>query len=126
MGKSKSPRPTDAELEILRVLWDRGPSTVREVHDKLNRSREIGYTTVLKLMQIMTEKQLLSRDESQRSHIYKPRREQGQTQQQLVADLLNRAYGGAAEKLVMQALQVKQVSADELARIRQLLDELEN
>jgi predicted transcriptional regulator len=125
MAKSEVRRPTDAELEILRVLWDRGPSTVRAVHDELIRSREIGYTTVLKLMQIMTEKELVARDESQRSHVYRARHKQGQTQRRLVADLLHRAYGGAAEKLVMQALQVKKVSAEELANIRKLLDELE-
>jgi len=125
MGKRKSQRPTEAELEILRVLWERGACTVRDVHEDLNRSREVGYTTVLKLMQIMLEKKLVTRDDSQRSHVYKAALPQNQAQRRLVADLLERAYGGSAEQLVMQALQVKKVSAEELANIRKLLDELE-
>ncbi|TWU12233.1 Transcriptional regulator BlaI [Symmachiella macrocystis] len=126
MAKSETKRPTDAELEILRVLWDRGPSTVRDVLDELSRTRDIGYTTVLKLMQIMTDKSLVARDESNRSHVYRACHKQGQTQRQLVADLLQRAFGGAADKLVMQALQLKKVSADDMAKIRELLDDLED
>jgi predicted transcriptional regulator len=126
MTKQKLPRPTDAELEILRVLWNRGPSTVREVQEQLRQSREAGYTTVLKLLQIMTEKGLVTRDESQRSHVYQARHREEQTQKQLVSDLLSRAFGGAADKLVMQALRAKKVSQKELDEIRRLLDDLES
>jgi len=118
-------RPTDAELAILRVLWSRGPSTVRQVHEALSRDRETGYTTVLKLMQIMTEKGLVDRDESERTHVYQARFTQEATQQRLVSDLLDKAFGGSASQLVMQALAAKPASADELAQIRRLLDELE-
>jgi BlaI family transcriptional regulator, penicillinase repressor len=118
-------RPTDAELAILRVLWSRGPSTVRQVHDALSQERETGYTTVLKLMQIMTEKGLVERDESERTHVYQARFTQEQTQQRLVTDLLEKAFGGSASQLVMRALAAKPASADELAQIRRLLDELE-
>jgi predicted transcriptional regulator len=118
-------RPTDAELAILRVLWSRGPSTVRQVHEAISRDREIGYTTVLKLMQIMTEKGLVERDESERTHVYQARFTQEATQQRLVSDLLDKAFGGSASQLVMQALAAKPASADELAQIRRLLDELE-
>lgn len=125
MGTIKPPRPTDAELGILRILWNDGPSTVRAVQQALQEVRPTGYTTVLKLMQIMTEKGLVTRDESQRSHIYKARYRQDQTQKQLVADLMSRAFGGAADELVMQALRAKKVSQVELAEIRKVLDELE-
>jgi BlaI family penicillinase repressor len=125
MGRRKPPRPTDGELAILRVLWQRGPSTVREVHEVLCRARPTAYTTTLKLLQIMSEKNLVRRDESQRSHVYQARLPEEQTQRQLVRDLLERAFGGSAQKLVMQALAAKKASPDELARIRQLLDELE-
>ncbi|MGH9768431.1 MAG: BlaI/MecI/CopY family transcriptional regulator [Blastocatellia bacterium] len=118
-------RPTDAELGILRVLWRRGPSTVRQVCETLGQEREVGYTTALKLMQIMTEKGLVERDETERTHVYQARLTQQQTQQQLVGDLLEKAFGGSASQLVMQALAAKPASTDELARIRQLLDELE-
>jgi BlaI family transcriptional regulator, penicillinase repressor len=118
-------RPTDAELAILRVLWSRGPSTVRQVHEALSRERETGYTTVLKLMQIMTEKGLVERDESERTHVYQARFTQEQTQERLVSDLLEKAFGGSASQLVMRALAAKPASADELAEIRRLLDELE-
>ena len=118
-------RPTDAELAILRVLWSRGPSTVRQVHELFSRDRETGYTTVLKLMQIMTEKGLVERDESERTHVYQARLTQEQTQQQLVDNLLEKAFGGSASQLVMRALAARPASADELAQIRRLLDELE-
>jgi predicted transcriptional regulator len=123
MSKSRLPRPTDAELQILRVLWDRGPSTVRQVHEALGR--ETTYTSVLKLLQIMADKGLVTRDESQRSHIYRAALKRQQTQRQLVDDLLERAFGGAAEQLVMQALSARRVTPRELAEIRKLLDELE-
>jgi predicted transcriptional regulator len=125
MMKKDLPRPTDAELEILRVLWQRGPSTVREVHDTLNDTKTTGYTTVLKMLQIMTDKGLVRRDEDQRAHVYEARVPQEQTQQQLVGDLLDRAFNGSASNLVMQALATKKTSAEELTKIRQMLDEFE-
>jgi predicted transcriptional regulator len=113
-------KPTDAELGILHVLWTRGPSTVRQVAEALGR--EAGYTTVLKLLQIMTEKQLVVRDETARTHVYQAAYTQDQTQRQLVSDLLDRAFGGSAAKLVLQALAANKTSAEELAEIRKLLD----
>src|SRR5512145_961220 len=98
------PRPTDAELAILRVLWKRGPSTVRQVHEVLSRERPTAYTTALKLLQIMTEKGLVARDERDRTHVYHTRLSEEQTQRQLIGDLLDRAFGGSSSKLVMQAL----------------------
>lgn len=121
----QSPRPTDAELEILRVLWNLGPSTVRQVHDQLSQKRDVGYTTMLKLMQIMTDKGLLLRDESERSHVYRAKQKEAVTQKQLVKDLVTRAFEGSTEKLVMQALSSKKASAQEIADIRKLLDEME-
>lgn len=120
-----TPRPTGAELEILQVLWQRGPSTVREIHSVLNRRRATGYTTILKFLQIMTEKNLVDRDASQRTHVYRARPSQEQTQQQLVGELTARAFGGSAAKLVMQALSSKKASAEELLEIRALLEKLE-
>ena len=125
MNEPVLPMPTDAELAILRVLWNRGPSTVRQVHDLILDEQPIGYTTVLKLMQIMTEKGLVVRDERQRAHIYRSRLTEQKTQRQLLADLLDRAFEGSAPKLVMQALTTKKASPDDLAAIRQLLDRLE-
>lgn len=118
-------RPTDAELRILQILWANGPSTVRQVHDLLKK-RDIGYTTVLKLLQIMSEKNLVTRDESQRSHVYQARQKAEQTQRSLVRDLVTKAFGGSTNQLVLQALQAKNVSAKELAEIRELLDQLES
>jgi predicted transcriptional regulator len=117
------PRPTDAELAILRVLWEKGPATVRQVHEALAGARETGYTTTLKLMQIMVEKGLVTRDESTRTHVYTARLTQDQTQRQLVSDLLDRAFGGSAAALVMQALSAHPASADELTEIQRLIDE---
>ena len=122
MSKPSLPRPTDAELGILRVLWERGPSTVRQVHEVLSRERPTAYTTALKLLQIMTDKGLVRRDESDRSHVYHARLSEDQTQRQLVRDLLDRAFGGSSSKLVMQALATKRASAEELGEIRRLLD----
>jgi predicted transcriptional regulator len=119
------PRPTDAELAILSVLWQRGASTVRDVHEELSRSQATGYTTVLKLLQIMTEKGLVVRDESQRAHIYEARHSEQRTQRQLLGDLLDRAFGGSPAKLVLQALSGRKTSAEELSAIRELLDQLE-
>jgi BlaI family transcriptional regulator, penicillinase repressor len=113
-------KPTDAELGILRVLWTRGPSTVRQIAEVLGR--ETGYTTVLKLLQIMTEKRLVVRDESARTHIYEPAYTEDQTQRQLVTDLLDRAFDGSAAKLVLQALAATKTSPEELAEIKKLLD----
>ena len=118
-------RPTDAELAILRVLWQRGPSTVRDVHDELNRDGATGYTTILKLLQIMTEKGLVVRDEAQRAHIYESRYGEQKTQRQLLSDLADRAFGGSAAKLVMQALSGRKATAEELSAIRELLERLE-
>jgi predicted transcriptional regulator len=123
MSESKLPMPTDAELAILRVLWARGPSTVREVHEALQDGS--GYTTILKLMQIMTEKGLVVRDESQRAHVYSTRATQQKTQRQLVTDLVDRAFGGSPAQLAMQALSSKKTSPEELAELRRLLDSLE-
>ena len=119
------PRPTDAELEILRIIWSRGPSTVREVFDEMAKARNAGYTTVLKFMQIMLDKGLLQRTESHRVHTYESTVPQETTQRQLVRDLADRAFGGSPSSLVMQALAAKPASKNELAQIRQMLDEYE-
>jgi predicted transcriptional regulator len=123
MPKPILPRPTDSELAILGVLWQRGPSTVRQVHEQLGE--ETGYTTILKLLQIMIEKKLVTRDESERTHVYQARLAEEETQQQLVSDLLERAFSGSAKKLVMQALSTRKASPAELAEIRKLLDQME-
>jgi predicted transcriptional regulator len=125
MPVTSLPRPTDAELEILRVLWELGPSTVRDIHTTLERQRGIGYTTVLKLMQIMAAKGLVERDETARAHVYKARVAQEQTQRQLVGHLLDRAFGGSATQLMMQALSGRKASAEEIAQMRQMLAEFE-
>jgi predicted transcriptional regulator len=125
MSRFSPPRPTDAELSILRVLWQHGPSTVRQVLDTLSQTRSIGYTTVLKLLQIMIEKGLVRRDESGRTHIYEARFSEQQTQRQLVSDLVDRAFGGSAMKLVMQALDGPRTSPAELAEVRRLLEDRE-
>jgi predicted transcriptional regulator len=119
------PKPTEAELEILNVLWTRGPSTVREVHDEISRSKSARYTTVLKLMQIMAEKSLLRRDERERAHVYIATKPREWTQKQIAGDLLQRAFGGSARSLLMGALSARRASKDELDSIRQLLDEYE-
>jgi predicted transcriptional regulator len=125
MAKTNLPRPTDAELAILRVLWQRGPSTVREVQDALEIQRGTGYTTALKLLQIMMEKGLVERDGRERTHIYRAAMPAEATQRQLVRDLLDRAFGGSAQQLVLQALSANRASKAELVEIRQLLSELE-
>ena len=119
-------QPTNAELAILRVLWDRGPSTVRQVQEALSADRDYGYTTVLKLLQIMHEKGLVDRDESRRSHVYSPTQAEEETQSQLLDDLLERAFGGSASKLVLRALSDEKASPEELEEIRKLLDEMED
>src|SRR3954471_3825986 len=122
MSRMTVPRPTDAELSILRILWERGPSTVRQVHDVLALERQAAYTTALKLLQIMTEKGLVERDERDRTHIYRARLGEEQTQRQLVRDLVDRAFGGSATKLVMQALASRRAAPDELREIRRAID----
>ena len=125
MAENELPRPTDAELEILKVLWRRGPSTVREVFETLGEARGTGYTTVLKLMQIMADKGLVVRDESERAHRYEAAAQEDETQRRLVGDLLRKAFDGSARKLVLQALSAERATAEELTEIRRLLDELE-
>jgi len=125
MSRSRKTGPTDGELAILRVLWEEGPSTVRQVHEELKGKDAAGYTTTLKLLQIMAEKGLVERDESQRSHVYSARHSEEITQRKLVKEMLDKAFSGSAHKLVMHALSAKNVSAGELAKIRELLDELE-
>jgi predicted transcriptional regulator len=125
MAKKNLPRPTEAELAILRVLWDRGPCTVRDVQEALERERRTGYTTALKLLQIMTEKGLVRRDDRQRTHVFEAVLPAETTQRQLVRDLVDRAFGGSAQQLVMQALSAKKASKADLAEIRRLLDSLE-
>lgn len=122
-GNPVQPRPTEAELAILRVLWERGGATVREVHAELGN--DTGYTTVLKLMQIMAEKGLVRRNETQRAHIYTAALAQEQTQRQLTADLLQRAFGGSATRFMMQLLNAGETSAGDIAELRRLLDEHE-
>jgi predicted transcriptional regulator len=122
---AEPPRPTDAELEILTILWSRGPSTVREVHEAISRRKPAQYTTVLKLMQIMADKGIVHRDESARAHIYEASRPQEWTQRQLAGDLLQRAFGGSAKSLLVGALSARKASKDELAEIRKLLDDYE-
>ena len=125
MKKRPFPKPTEGELAILRVLWRRGASTVREVLDGLNKTQETGYTTVLKMMQIMTDKRLLERDDAERTHVFKPRLAEDETQRQLVTDLLDRAFNGSAKKLVLHALSTGKASARDIAEITRLLDGIE-
>jgi predicted transcriptional regulator len=114
-------KPTDAELAILRVLWQRGPSTVKEVQKVLEATRRTGYTTVLKFMQIMVEKGLVSRDESPFAHVYEARIPQEHAERTLVADLLERAFDGSTSRLVLRALAAKKATPEELAAIRKIL-----
>jgi BlaI family penicillinase repressor len=125
MAPSVTPRPTDFELEILRVLWDQGPSTVRAVMDTLARRRRVGYTTVLKMLQVMTEKGLVVRNDRDRAHIYRPRESRRTVARRLAGDLLERAFDGSARQLVLHALEYKRAKPEELAEIRRLLDEME-
>lgn len=125
MKKSTPRKPTDAEMAVLRVLWGHGPSTVRQVWEEINRKQPTGYTTVLKIMQIMAEKGLLKRDETERSHVYAAALSQEQTQRQVVGHVLDRVFAGSATNLVMQVLATKKATRAELAEIRKLLDEME-
>lgn len=119
MPRKPTQRPTDAELAILRVLWRRGPSTVRQVQEEL---RPTGYTTILKLLQIMTDKRLVERDETRRAHVYRARDSEQATQRHLVGDLLDRAFDGSAANLVLQALAARPASREEMTEIRKILD----
>jgi BlaI family penicillinase repressor len=122
------PRPTEAELEILTVLWSRGPSTVRDVQDAIEakaRRKPTQYTTVLKMLQIMVEKRLVERNEEARAHVYQASRPREWTQRQIAGDLLERAFGGSAKSLVVGALSARKTSREDLAEIRKLLDEYE-
>lgn len=121
----KPPRPTDSELAILRVLWQRGPSTVRQVHEALNSIKKTGYTTVLKFMQLMHEKGLVTRDERPWAHIYEALLPKEQAQRTLVSDLLDQAFEGSMSRLVLQALSSRRATAEELAEIRKVLRDYE-
>ena len=123
--KSAAKKPTDAELAILGVIWERGSATVREVHEQLSATQDTGYTTVLKLMQIMVEKELLMKDASVRPQVFSSAVPQQQTQKQMLGHLLDGAFSGSAGNLVLQALSMRESSAEELAQIRKMLDELE-
>jgi BlaI family transcriptional regulator, penicillinase repressor len=122
---NQPPRPTDAELDILTVLWSRGPSTVREVHEDVARRKPTQYTTVLKTLQIMAEKGLVKRDEKERAHVYDASRPREWTQRQLAGDLLQRAFAGSAKSLLMGALSARKASKKELAELREMLEEYE-
>lgn len=119
----ETPIPSNAELEILRILWKRGPSTVRDVHDELRKDKDVGYTTVLKIMQVMADKEIVTRDESERSHVYTPAVEEKSIKRRLVSELLDKAFDGSAAQLVMQALSDKRASPEDIKKIRKLLDE---
>ena len=123
----KQPRqkPTSSELEILSVLWSRGPSTVREVHDILSEKRAMGYNSVLKFLQIMTEKGLVCRNETQRAHVYQAGLPAEQTKRQLAGDILQRVFEGSASQLMMHALAGRRASQEEISELRRLLDEYE-
>jgi len=125
MRKKRLPKPSERELEILRVLWDRGPSTVREVHEILNEAEKRGYTTTLKFMQIMAEKGLVVRDESRWAHVYEAGVSEEAAHRRIVADLLDCAFAGSSQKLVLHALSAKKTSPEELREIRRILDEME-
>ena len=125
MFKESLQKPTASELEILRVLWARGPSTVREVHEALSEKKSLGYTTVLKLLQIMTAKGTVRRDEGQRAHVYEACQAATETKRQLVGDVLQRVFEGSASELMIHALEGRRTSKKELEELRRLLDEYE-
>ncbi|SMD17777.1 BlaI/MecI/CopY family transcriptional regulator [Pedobacter nyackensis] len=126
MTAAPSPRPTESELEILQILWDKGNCTVREVHEILEKSKDAGYTTTLKLMQIMHEKGLVARDTSSKTHIYRALVNQEKTQQHLVNKMIDNVFNGSAARMVMQALGNHKASKDEIDSIKKYLDELSN
>jgi len=119
---TEAPRPSDFELAILRVLWRRGPATVRQIHEDLLQERQQGYTTVLKTMQIMLEKGLLERDDSDKSHVYRPALAEQETQAGMLRDMLAKVFGGSTRKLVMAALKESPMSAAEEAELKALLE----
>lgn len=119
-----APAPTNAELEILRLLWRDGPLTVRDVHETIKRRRDVRYTTVLKTLQVMTEKGLVTRDDSERSHVYAAAVPESTVKKRLVADLVDRAFDGSAASLAMQALSTRRASPEEIREIRKLLDSI--
>jgi BlaI family penicillinase repressor len=125
MAKQKAQQPTDREMQILRILWDDSPGTVRQVNDQMNKKQKVGYTTTLKLMQIMMEKGLLVRDDSKFKHTYTPAMSEDKAQKQVVGDMLEKVFSGSAEQLVMRALSAKKVSAKELANIKKMINEME-
>lgn len=125
MARTPTGRPTDLELEVLKVLWERGPSTVRDVWQQLSATREIGQTTVLKIMQIMRDKELLICDVSQRPQVFRPRQNQKAMLKKLAGDLLDRVFGGSTRLLLMHAIESRKANAQELADIRRLLEELD-
>ncbi len=125
MRSQKLQKPTASELEILRVLWTRGPSTVREVYEALNEKKPLGYTTVLKLLQIMTAKGTVRRNENQRAHVYEARQPAEQTKRQLASDVLQRVFEGSASQLMMHALAGRRASREEVEELRRLIDEYE-
>lgn len=125
MSKKQLPRPTESELEILQILWQQGPSTVREVNDRLNEGREVGYTTTLKLMQIMIDKGLVSRNTENRTHIYVPAVKESAVQQQMLRKFVDTTFRGSAMKMVMQALGNHEASPEELAEIKALIDKMD-
>ncbi|MDX5418093.1 MAG: BlaI/MecI/CopY family transcriptional regulator [Hymenobacteraceae bacterium] len=125
MTLNSSQKPTESELEILQILWQHGPSTVRYVHEELSKTKDAGYTTTLKLMQIMAEKGMLSADKASRSHVYKPLLQEEDTQRRLLNRFLDTTFRGSAMKMVMQALGNHQASPEELDEIRNLLDKME-
>lgn len=125
MSKSPLPKPTESELEILQVLWQHGPATVRFVNDELSKKRDVGYTTTLKLLQLMLDKGLVLRDDDSRTHVYRASVREEETQGLLIDRLLDAAFGGSALKLVVQALGHKRTSQEELDQIRELLNEME-
>ena len=122
-NRQSLPKPTEAELELLRVLWEKGPATVRELHDAVNLHRAVGYTSVLKILQIMTEKGLVEREEANKAHIYRPAASQEETQNQLLRDLSERLFSGSAAQLAMHALAMQPASAEELEEIRNLIEQ---
>ena len=126
MARKANHHPTDAELAILRVLWQRGPSTVRQVHEAMAGDEGVGYTTVLKMLQIMADKGLVERDASERAHVFRARDSEATTQGGLIGDLLDKAFDGSASRLVMRALTSRPAPPEELAEIRRLLDQMEH
>jgi predicted transcriptional regulator len=125
MPRRQLPQPTDGELEVLRILWSNGPSTVKQVHELVHKNRPTVYTTTLKVMQVMHEKGLLVRSDSRYRHIYRPALPEEKTQRQLVTDFVEKAFSGSAEKLVMRLISAKKISAKERAKIRRMFDEIE-